>query len=97
MRMFIVILTLSLCGCFSKERVIVQVQKVEVPVPVAPPAPPDFEPVMYPVDKLSQNSTDKEVTQAYFDSVVLCRSEVQKRDNVLNTYRNYKPSSEEKK
>ncbi len=90
--MLVIILAMTLCGCFGQDRIIVKTQIVKVPVAIPAEAPPEFEKVTQPVELITQASTDAEVTKAYFDSLTMCRADLVKRDNILDTYRTHTPS-----
>jgi len=84
------VVALTLTGCFSKERIIIKPQIVEVPVVVDVAEPPIFPKLTLPIEKITKNTTDKEVVEFYFDTILVMQNEIEKLHNALNVYRKTK-------
>lgn len=81
---FVIIFAIILSGCSTFPQV--DTQKVEMPVFQEVPSPPKLNDPELPIHTLNENSTEKEIAEAYVITVKILQKELEYRTFLLKSY-----------
>ncbi len=92
-KLTILVFSIFLIGC-CKPTIKTEYVKVYINVPVVPTKPPIYEKVDLPIFHLAKKAEPKDISEAYYNSVIILLGEVNKRDTDLDVYRNFEIKKE---